>query len=135
MKNIIARATLISLLIGLSLVTKGQADDYYIYQTLNGGLVISNKEPPPGSKIIKQLSEKTDSEVQQGLPRNNPQQHGQAESSPKPTKSKISAGLGPSMRISITYLGLSLPRARFGSYTRSPWRSAQTGLEAMRLGL
>src|SRR4029434_1280935 len=42
-------------LLGLAVVTQGQAEDYYIYQTAKGELVISNKQPPPGSKIIKQL--------------------------------------------------------------------------------
>jgi hypothetical protein len=47
-KNIIARTILISLLLGLSAVTQGQGEDYYIYQTPNGELVISNKQPPSG---------------------------------------------------------------------------------------
>ena len=51
MKNINARAVLTSLLLGFAVVTPGQAEDYYVYQTPNGALVISNKEPPPGSKI------------------------------------------------------------------------------------
>jgi hypothetical protein len=37
-------------------VTEGQAEDYYIYHDPDGKLVISNKEPSPGSKIIKQLN-------------------------------------------------------------------------------
>jgi hypothetical protein len=52
--SIVARATLISLFLGLTVVTQGHTEDYYIYQTANGDLVISNKQPPPGSKIIKQ---------------------------------------------------------------------------------
>jgi hypothetical protein len=52
-KRINARAALISLLLGLVVVAQAQAQDYYVYQTPNGALVISNKEPPPGSKIIK----------------------------------------------------------------------------------
>ena len=43
-----------ALLLGLAAVTPGEAEDYYIYQAPNGELVISNKQPPPGSKIIKQ---------------------------------------------------------------------------------
>ena len=50
MNNIVARATLISLFLGLAVVTQGRAEDYYIYQTANGALVISNKQPPPGTK-------------------------------------------------------------------------------------
>ena len=65
MKNIIAHATLISFLFGLGVITQGHTEDYYIYQTANGELVISNKQPPPGSKIIKQLSGETDSKVSQ----------------------------------------------------------------------
>jgi hypothetical protein len=89
-KSIIARTTLVSLFLGLVLVTQGQAEDYYVYQTPNGALVISNKEPPPGSKIIKKHSwpEATDNEVPQNAPPNNPQPNGRTEGSPKPSKSK-----------------------------------------------
>jgi hypothetical protein len=86
--SIVARATLISLFLGLAVVTQSQAEDYYIYQTPNGGLVISNKEPPPGSKIIKQLPWGTDNEVQQSQPANKPQPNGPTASSPKPSKNK-----------------------------------------------
>ena len=41
-------------LLGLAVVTQGHAEEYYSYQSPNGKLVISNKQPPPGSKIIKQ---------------------------------------------------------------------------------
>jgi hypothetical protein len=58
-------ATLVALFVGLAVVTQGHAEDYYIYQTPNGALVISNKEPPPGSKIIKQLPGVTEKEVPQ----------------------------------------------------------------------
>ena len=43
-------ASCFALFLGLAVVTQGHAEDYYIYQGPNGGLVISNKEPPPGSK-------------------------------------------------------------------------------------
>jgi hypothetical protein len=78
------------LLLGLAVVTQGQAEDYYIYETPNGELVISNKQPPPGSKIIKQqnLPEATDSQVTQGQQRNNPEPNGQTEGSPKPSNTK-----------------------------------------------
>jgi hypothetical protein len=71
-------------------VTQGQAEEYYIYHDPDGKLVISNKEPPPGSKIIKQRSfpELIDSEIPQGQQRNDPQTNGQTESSPKPPKNK-----------------------------------------------
>ena len=53
MKSI--EATLVALFVGLAVVTEGQAEEYYIYHDPDGKLVISNKEPPPGSKIIRQL--------------------------------------------------------------------------------
>jgi hypothetical protein len=83
-KNISARTTLIFLLLSLGAVTQGQAEDYYIYQTPNGGLVITNKEPPPGSKIIKQLPGETALVQEPGKPPANVQ----SEASPKPTKDK-----------------------------------------------
>ena len=63
-----------ALLLGLAVVTQAQAEDYYIYQTPNGELVISNKEPPPGSEIINQLPGVTDREVQQAQEPGKPQQ-------------------------------------------------------------
>jgi hypothetical protein len=74
-----------ALFVGLAVVTQGQAEEYYIYQAPNGEQVISNKQPPPGSKIIKQqnLSSVSDSEVPQAQ-----QRDGQTEASPKPSKSK-----------------------------------------------
>jgi hypothetical protein len=67
------------------MVTQGQTEEYYIYQGSNGELVISNKQPPPASKIIKQqnLPGVTDSEVPQAQERD-----GQPEASPKPSKGK-----------------------------------------------
>ena len=85
MKGINARATLISLFLGLAAVTPGQAEDYYVYQTPNGALVISNKEPPPGSKIIKQLNLPEDPQAEEP---GKTQPNGQTEGSPKPSKSK-----------------------------------------------
>jgi hypothetical protein len=73
-------ATLVALFVGLAVVTQGQAEDYYIYQGPNGELVISNKEPPPGSKIIKQLPGPTDREVPQAQEPDKPQPNGQTES-------------------------------------------------------
>src|SRR6476646_10757898 len=78
-------ASCFALFLGLAVVTQSQAEDYYIYQAPNGELVISNKEPPPGSKIIKQqnLPGLTDSEVPQA------QEPGkQTEGSPKPFNTK-----------------------------------------------
>jgi hypothetical protein len=52
-------AVCFALFLGLALVTQGQAEEYYIYQTPNGALVISNKEPPPGSNSGLRLSRTT----------------------------------------------------------------------------
>ena len=77
-----------ALLLGLVVVTQGQAEDYYVYQTPNGALVISNKEPPPGSKIIKQLPGVTDKEVPQAQEPGKTPATAQTEGSPKPSKNK-----------------------------------------------
>ena len=87
MNSIVARATLISLFLGLAIVTQGHTEDYYIYQTAKGDLVISNKQPPPGSKIIRQLPGVTDSETPQSQqPKTQP--NTQTEVSPKPSNNK-----------------------------------------------
>jgi hypothetical protein len=84
-ENTIARTTLISLFLGLTAVTQARAEDYYIYRDPAGKLVISNKEPPSGSKIIKRHSwTEATSESPQGQQPHNPQPNIQAESSPKP---------------------------------------------------
>ena len=77
-----------ALFLGLAVVTQDQAEDYYIYQGPNGELVISNKEPPPGSKIIKQLPGVTDREVPQAQEPGKTQPSGQTEVSPKPPNNK-----------------------------------------------
>jgi hypothetical protein len=89
-KSINARAALISLFLGLAAVTPSRAEDYYIYRDPDGKLAISNKEPPPGSKIIKRDSfpEITDSEVPQRQPSNNPQPNAETEGSLKPSKNQ-----------------------------------------------
>jgi len=87
-KRINVRAALIALFLGLAAVTPGQAEEYYVYQTPNGALVISNKQPPPGSKIIKQLPGATDREVAQAQEPGKPQPNVQTEGSPKPSKNK-----------------------------------------------
>ena len=88
MKRINVRAALIALFLGLAAVTPGQAEDYYVYQTPNGALVISNKEPPPGSKIIKQLPGVTNREVPQAQEPGKPQPNVHTEGSPKPSTNK-----------------------------------------------
>jgi len=64
--------------------------EHYIYQDPDGKLVISNKQPPPGSKIIKQqnLPGVTDNEVSQAQEPGKTQRDGQTEGSPKPSKNK-----------------------------------------------
>jgi hypothetical protein len=76
--------------LGLAVVTQGQAEDYYIYQTPNGALVISNKEPPPGSEIIKRLPGATDRETPQAQAQepDKTQPKVQPEGSLKPSKTK-----------------------------------------------
>jgi hypothetical protein len=75
-------------LLGLAVATQGQAEDYYIYEIPKGELVISNKQPPPGSKILKQLLGETDKEIPQAQEPAKPQANVQTEGSPKPTKNK-----------------------------------------------
>jgi hypothetical protein len=64
--------------LGLAVITQGQAEEYYIYHDPNGELVISNKQPSPGSKIIKQqnMPEANDSQLPQSQQRNNPEPNG-----------------------------------------------------------
>jgi hypothetical protein len=85
-----ARATLISLFLGLAAVTPGLAEDYYIYRDPDGKLSISNKELPSGSKIIQRHNwpEATYREVPPSQQPNNPQPNVQTEGSPKPSKDK-----------------------------------------------
>jgi len=69
-------------------VTQGQADDYYFYEGPKGELVISNKEPPPGTKIIKRLPSVTNREAPQDQEPGKTMPKVKTESSPKPTKNK-----------------------------------------------
>src|SRR5262245_45662106 len=55
-------ASCLALFLGLAVVTQGQAEDYYFYEGPKGELVISNKEPPPWSQIIKRVPGTTDRE-------------------------------------------------------------------------
>ena len=75
-----------ALFLGLAVVTQAHAEDYYIYQTTKG--VISNKEPPPGSKIIKRLPGVTDKESPQAQEPGKMQPKVQPEGSLKPSKTK-----------------------------------------------
>jgi len=77
-------AVCFALFLGLATVTQGHTEDYYIYQTAKGELVISNKQPPPGSTIIKQLPGETAPAQEPGKPPPNVK----PEDSPKPHKDK-----------------------------------------------
>ena len=77
-----------ALFLAFAVVTQGQAEDYYFYEGPKGELVISNKQPPPGSKIIRQLPGENDREVSQAQEPSKPQPNVQTEGSPKPTKNK-----------------------------------------------
>ena len=76
-------ASCLALFLGLA-VTQGRADEYYIYKTAKGELVISNKQPPPGSTIIKQLPGETAPAQEPAKPQPNVK----SEDSPKSTKDK-----------------------------------------------
>jgi hypothetical protein len=82
-KSINACAVLIFLFLGLGGAIQAQAEDYYVYRTPNGALVISNKEPPPGSKVIRQLNLPEGPQAEEPVKPNS-----QPESSPKPSKDK-----------------------------------------------
>jgi hypothetical protein len=69
-----------ALFLALAVATQGRAEEYYVYQTPNGAL-----EPPPGSKIIKQLNLPEDPQAQEA---GKTQPTGQREDSPKPSKNK-----------------------------------------------
>jgi hypothetical protein len=81
-------ASCFTLFLGLAVATQSQAEDYYIYQGPNGELVISNKQPPPGSKIIKQLPGPTDREVPQAQEPGKTPPNVQTEGSPKQSNNK-----------------------------------------------
>ena len=74
--------------LGVAVVTYGEAEDYYFYKGPKGELVISNKEPPPGSQIIKRVPGATVKEAPQAQEPAKPQPNVQPGDSPKPTKDK-----------------------------------------------
>ena len=77
-------AVCFALFLGLAVAAQSQAEDYYFYKGPKGELVISNKEPPPGSTIIKQLpGETTPAQEPLKQPSNV-----QPEGSPKATRDK-----------------------------------------------
>jgi hypothetical protein len=69
--------------------TRLHAGEYFIYQDAKGWLVISNKKPPAGSKIIKQqnMPDLADSETPQLEERNETSSNGDAKT-PKPTQNR-----------------------------------------------
>jgi hypothetical protein len=81
-------ASCFALFLGLAVITQGQAEEHYIYHDPDVKLVISNKEPPAGSKIIKQLPGATDREVLQAQDPSKTQPNVQTDGSPKPSKNK-----------------------------------------------
>src|SRR5262245_58731644 len=82
-------AVCFALFLGLAVAAQSHAEDYYFYEGPKGELVISNKEPPPGSKIIKRLPSAADRETQQAKEPDRLQPTvKQTERSPKPAKDK-----------------------------------------------
>ena len=77
-----------ALFLVFAMAAQSHAEEYYIYQTPNGGLVISNKEPPPGSKIIKQLPGTIDSQAPQDQDPAKTQPNGKTDSTVKPSTNK-----------------------------------------------
>jgi hypothetical protein len=51
--NRTALALTIFLVLGMALTPRVSATEYYTYEDAAGKLVISNKKPPPGSRILK----------------------------------------------------------------------------------
>ena len=63
---------------------------YYFFRNSKGDLVISNRKPPAGNKIIRQrdFPEATDSQVPQTNATTNTQSNGAIEGAPKSSNSK-----------------------------------------------
>jgi hypothetical protein len=72
--------------LGLALAAQGSAEEFYTYRDPQGNLVISNKPPPPGSKVLKKqnLPEATDG--QESPEGSDAQPNGRPEGSAKPSK-------------------------------------------------
>ena len=79
-----------SLFLGLGLVTRGQAEEFYAYKDPHGNLVISNKLPPTGSIVLKryELPQVTDPQVQQPQEGSDTLLNGRSEDPSKPSKNK-----------------------------------------------
>ena len=76
-----------SLFLGLAMPTQATADDYYFYEGPKGELVITNNQPPPGSKIIKRLPAVTKEAPKSPEP-NKPQSKVQMEGSQRSSEPK-----------------------------------------------
>jgi hypothetical protein len=78
------------LFLGIALATQGQAEEYYTYRDPDGKLIISNKPPPAGSKIIKQqnLPEVADSQIQDTKESEDVRLNGNSKGSAKPPTKK-----------------------------------------------
>ena len=81
----------LALFLGLTVVTQGLAEGYYIYRTAKGELVISNKQAPPGSTIIKQLPGETEKELTSAQEPGKTPPNVKPEDSAKPTKNRARA--------------------------------------------
>jgi len=75
---------------GVAMSAQANAGEYYIYQDSNGRLVISNKEPPSGSKIIRQrtLTDEPKIAVQDAPGRNDTQPNERPDDSLKQSETK-----------------------------------------------
>ena len=77
-----------ALFLVLTVSAPSHAEDYYYYKGPKGELVISNKEPPLGTKIIKRVPSSTTKASPQDEQVAKPQANPQPESSPKQSKAK-----------------------------------------------
>jgi hypothetical protein len=78
------------LFLGIALATQGQAEEYYTYRDPDRKLVISNKPPPAGSKIIKQqnLPEVPASQIQDTKENEDVPLKGNSKAAAKPSTKK-----------------------------------------------
>jgi hypothetical protein len=72
------------------LATQVQAEHHYIYKDTQGKLVISNKQPPPGSNVLRKLDlpEYRDTQMQQVQENADMRSTGKLEASPKQDQKK-----------------------------------------------
>jgi hypothetical protein len=69
---------------------RSHAEDHYIYKDTQGKLVISNRQPPPGSNVIRKLDlpEYRDTQMQQVQENADMRSTGKLEASPKQDQKK-----------------------------------------------